>query len=114
MDAPFDTTGFKLHRSPVSLVVERGTADVCNGADGTVRLFLFQGRTQTVCAGIAVYAERAGFVDDRIPVREDKGRGTGANSARSSRIMRSMSGVKAKAATFLRRPIAGRIRRARF
>ena len=53
-DASDDAAGFGFPWGPVFLIIECGAADVYDGANGTIQLFLSEGCTQAVGAGIAV------------------------------------------------------------
>ena len=53
-DASDDAAGFEFPWGPVFLIIECGTADVDDGANRTIQLFLFKGCTQTVGAGLVV------------------------------------------------------------
>ena len=59
------------------LIVERGSADIDDGAYGAVRLLLFEGGSKTSGASVAMEAEGACCVGDCVPVREDKCWGRG-------------------------------------
>ena len=72
---PDDATGFEVEGGPGSFVVEVGATDEDDGADGTIGLFLLEGCAETVDAGVAVKAKRAGVVRDGVRVRVDQGRG---------------------------------------
>ena len=67
-----DASGFEFHGGPVLLNVEGGSADIDDGAYGAIRLFLFEGGSETSGAGVAMEAEGPRRVDDRVPVQEDE------------------------------------------
>ena len=71
-DTPHDASGFEFYRDPVLLIVEGGSADVDDGAYGAIRLFLFEGGSEASGASVAMEAEGARCVDDRVLVWEDK------------------------------------------
>ena len=58
-ESPNDPAGLQIKRSPMPLRVERSSADVRDGFDGTVILLLFKGGSKPVDASIAVNEERA-------------------------------------------------------
>ena len=74
-DDPDDATGLEVEGCPASFVVEGGAAGVDDRADGAVSFFLLEGGAQTVYAGVAVEAERAGVVGNGVPVWVDQDRG---------------------------------------
>ena len=75
-EGPDDTTGLQVEGSPGLFVVECGSADKRDGEDGAVGLFLLEGGTEAVQAGVTVQAEGAGVVGDGVPVRVDQDRRT--------------------------------------
>ena len=58
-ESPNGAAGLQIKRSPMPLRVERSSADVRDGFDGTVILLLFKGGSKPVDASIAVNEERA-------------------------------------------------------
>ena len=54
------------------LIVEGGSADVDDRADGAILLFLFEGGSEASGTGVAVEAEGSRRVNDCVPVRENK------------------------------------------
>ena len=58
-ESPNDAAGLQIKRSPMPFRVERSSADVRDGFDGTVLLFLFEGGAKPVDASVAVHMKRA-------------------------------------------------------
>ena len=79
-DGPDDATGHQVEGRPGSFVVECGSADKHDGADGAVGLFLLEGGAEAVQAGVTAQAEGAGVVGDSVPVRVDQDKRTGESS----------------------------------
>ena len=71
------TSGFEFHRGPVLLIVKGGSADVDDVAYGAISLCLLEGGSEASGAGFTMEAEGPRRVDDRVPVRKDKYRGSG-------------------------------------
>ena len=57
-ESPNDAAGLQIERSPMSFRVERSSADVRDGFDGTVLLLLLEGGAKPVDASVAVQVER--------------------------------------------------------
>ena len=57
--SPNDASGLQIKRSRISFRVERSSADVRDGYDGTVLVLLFEGGTKPVDSSVAVHVERA-------------------------------------------------------
>ena len=58
VESPNDAAGLQIKRSPVTFRVERSSADVRDGFDGTVFLLLFEGGAKPVDESVAVHVER--------------------------------------------------------
>ena len=58
-ESPNDAAGLQIKRSLMPFRVERSSADVRDGFDGTVLLFLFEGGAKPVDASVAVHMKRA-------------------------------------------------------
>ena len=58
-ESPNNAAGLQIERSSMSFRVERSSADVRDGFDGTVLLLLFEGGAKPVDASVAVHVERA-------------------------------------------------------
>ena len=71
-NTPHDASGFEFHGSPVLLIIEGGSADIDDGAYSAIRLFLFEGGSETSGAGVVMEAEGPRRVDDRVPIRADE------------------------------------------
>ena len=56
------------------LRVERSSADIRDGFDGTVLLLLFEGGSKPVDASVAVRVERTCAVGDGVPIGENQNR----------------------------------------
>ena len=52
-ESPNDAAGLQIKRSPMSFRVERSSADVRDGFDGTVLLLLFEGGAKPVDASVS-------------------------------------------------------------
>ena len=110
-DTPHDASGFELHRGPVLLIVEGGSADVDDGAYGAIRLFLLEGGSEASDASVAMETE-GGVVSMTASQSGKTSIGGAASSARRARTVSSIAEVKSNAAPFLRKAIIGRMRRA--
>ena len=85
------------------------SANIDNGADGSVRLLLLESCSETIGAGIAVQAEWSRLVDNTVPNGKDKYRWA-ASSASRARTAASIGGVKLKVGPFLSKDVIGRTR----
>ena len=74
LDAPDDAASLEIERCPVALRLECSAADENRRADRAIVLLLLKGGSKTIDASVAVEGERAGFVDDRVPVGVDQNR----------------------------------------
>ena len=107
---PHDAFSVEFHRGPCPLVVERDSANVDNGADETIRLFLFERGFKAVGVGITVQVERSRLVHYFVLTREDNNRRCcefheeSANNVLNAR-------VKSNLAPFLGRIVIGRMHR---
>ena len=71
-ETPHDVSGFEFHGSPVPLVNECGSTNMYHEAERAVRLFPFERYSDTICAGVAMQAERSRLADNSVPIRKAK------------------------------------------
>ena len=90
--------------------IEGSAGDIRNGSYRAVRLFLSERGTKTVDTGVAVYMEGAGAVGYGGPIQGKTKVDGAANSARISRTIFSIAGVKSYLTPFRRKAVRGRIR----
>ena len=57
-ESPNHAAGLEIKRTPMPFRVERSSADVRDGFDGTVLLLLFEGGAKPVDSSVAVHVER--------------------------------------------------------
>ena len=71
-DTPYDPSGFEFHGSPIPCISESCSGSIDDGADGSVRLYLFELYSETIGAGIAMQTKWSKLVDNSVPIGEDK------------------------------------------
>ena len=98
---------FKDHGGPIPFISESCSANIDDGSDGTVRLFLFERYSETIGAGCRRNGQDLSITASQWGKTSIGGAASSANRARTAS---SIEGVKLNVAHFFSKAVIGRTR----